>query len=239
MNTKSFLDQLLRSGSDLLQNQTNSNIPNTHHTNKEVSSGSTNNLSALLSGQGGAALAGGALGLLLGSKSGRKMGGKVLTYGGLAVIGTLAYQAFQNYKKQSSHATRSQMKPLELLPVREAEEHCKVILIALIAASKADGHIDAREKTFIDAEVSKMTNDPVLQDWFEQEIKKPLDPAEVAKHSENPAMASEMYLASLLAADQQNFMEKAYLDELARQLNLPSALQAELALQARQAMSKT
>ena len=40
-----------------------------------------------LGGRGGAALAGGALGLLLGSKKGRKMGGKALKYGGVAALG--------------------------------------------------------------------------------------------------------------------------------------------------------
>ncbi len=35
------------------------------------------------------------------------------------------------------------------------------------------------------------------------------------------------YLASLLAVDEQNFMEKTYINELARQLNLPLELQNE------------
>lgn len=37
-----------------------------------------------------------------------------------------------------------------------------------------------------------------------------------------------MYLASLLVADEQSYMEKAYLDELARRLSLPEGLKAEL-----------
>ena len=46
--------------------------------------------SITLSGKAGAALGGGAIGLLLGSKKGRKMGGKILTYGGLAALGVAA-----------------------------------------------------------------------------------------------------------------------------------------------------
>ena len=180
-------------------------------------------------------MAGGALGLLLGSKSGRKMGGKALTYGGLAVFGTLAYKAYQNYQKQSSHRFANPVLPLEQLPPSEAASHCKVILIALIAAAKADGHIDDHERQLIDGEVSKLTTDPSLQQWFDRELKKPLDPAEIAQHATNPAMAAEMYLASVLTVDQQSFMEKSYLDELARQLKIPPALQTELSLQAQQA----
>jgi uncharacterized membrane protein YebE (DUF533 family) len=41
-----------------------------------------------------------------------------------------------------------------------------------------------------------------------------------------------MYLASLLVADDTSYMERAYLDELARQLRLPDGLKVELERQA-------
>jgi uncharacterized membrane protein YebE (DUF533 family) len=41
-----------------------------------------------------------------------------------------------------------------------------------------------------------------------------------------------MYLASLLVIDDTSFMERAYLDEFARQVKLPAALKAELEKQA-------
>ena len=37
-----------------------------------------------------------------------------------------------------------------------------------------------------------------------------------------------MYLASLLVVDEESFMERAYLDELARQLKLPPDLKLQL-----------
>ncbi|MGH1451452.1 MAG: DUF533 domain-containing protein, partial [Pseudomonadaceae bacterium] len=49
-----------------------------------------------------------------------------------------------------------------------------------------------------------------------------------------PEIAAEMYLASLVMVDDQNFMERAYLDELARQLKLEPSLKAELETQAAQ-----
>ena len=48
-------------------------------------------------------------------------------------------------------------------------------------------------------------------------------------------MAAEMYLASLLMVDEENFMERSYLEELARQLALDPALKVELEKQARAA----
>ncbi|MNO09078.1 hypothetical protein D3C81_2320490 [compost metagenome] len=48
-------------------------------------------------------------------------------------------------------------------------------------------------------------------------------------------MAAEMYLASVMLVDEEHFMERAYLDELARQLKLDPGLRIELERQARQA----
>jgi uncharacterized membrane protein YebE (DUF533 family) len=77
-----------------------------------------------------------------------------------------------------------------------------------------------------------MQADAETRRWFEDELRRPLDPAEVARAAGSPEMAAEMYLASLLVADETSFMERAYLDELARQLQLPAGLKAELEKQA-------
>jgi len=243
MNTKSLLDQLLRSGSELLQDKSSDSSAGYgqpgYGQQKSGSGNLSDTLSSLISGKGGAALAGGALGLLLGSKSGRKMGGKVLTYGGLAALGVLAYKAYQHYQQQApaSAQTTNPIRPLDQLPAPEAENHSKAILVALIAAAKADGHIDDRERELIDSEVAKLTGDTNLLSWVDAELKKPLDPAEVASHARDQSMAAEMYLGSLLTVDEQSFMEKTYLQELARQLKLEPALQAELAAQVQQAVA--
>jgi uncharacterized membrane protein YebE (DUF533 family) len=228
MNAKFLLDQLLNAGGDLTGQRPSAGGASTDPTAM---------LSSLISGKGGAAMAGGALGLLLGSKKGRKMGGKVLTYGGLAVLGAMAFKAYQNHQKGTVPASGEAPQPLHQLSGASAESHGRVVLVALIAASKADGHIDDRERQLIDSEIRKMTSDPELQQWFDKELKKPLDPAEVASHAKDQIMASEMYLASLLAVDEQNFMEKSYVEELARQLKLPPSLQVQLAGQVKEAMA--
>jgi len=48
-------------------------------------------------------------------------------------------------------------------------------------------------------------------------------------------MAAEIYLASVLVTEQDNFMERAYLDELARALQLEPSLKAALESRASQA----
>ncbi|WP_122257484.1 DUF533 domain-containing protein, partial [Pseudomonas salomonii] len=75
--------------------------------------------------------------------------------------------------------------------------------------------------------------DRELQSWLHAELNKPLDPADVARAASTPEMAAEMYIASVMLVDEENFMEKAYLDELARQLKLEPGLKAELEKQVR------
>ncbi|RYZ70741.1 MAG: tellurite resistance TerB family protein [Lysobacteraceae bacterium] len=179
---------------------------------------------------GKGALAGGALGLLLGKNRTTR---KLATYGGLATIGVMAYKAYGEYRQQQDGGAAVEAQTVDRLPPAQAELHSQAILRALVAAAKADGHIDARERQVIEGEFSRISQDAELQQWLHAELEKPLDPAEVARSASTPEIASEMYLASLMAADEQSFMERAYLDELARQLKLDDTLKQKLEQQVR------
>ncbi|WP_442513233.1 tellurite resistance TerB family protein [Pseudomonas promysalinigenes] len=223
MNTRGLLDQLLKSGQELLNKQSGAAKP-------AAGGGS---LGGLLSGVGGGALGAGALGMLLGSKKARKYGGKVLTYGGLAALGVLAYKAYGNWQAKQGAGQQAEPRTLDRLPAEQVEQHSQAVLRALVAAAKSDGHIDERERTLIEGEFTRLDSDRELQQWLHAELNKPLDPAEVARAAQTPEMAAEMYLASVMMVDQENFMERAYLDELARQLQLDPALRQELENQVR------
>ncbi|MGZ9666605.1 tellurite resistance TerB family protein [Pseudomonas sp. GNP014] len=238
MNTRGLLDQLLKSGQDLLQNKAGA------AQNKSAASGlggllggtsGSGGLGGLLSGAGGGALAAGAMGLLIGSKKARKVGGKVAVYGGLAALGVLAYKAYGNWNAQKGLTPQREPQTLDRLPAVQAEQHSQAILKALVAAAKADGHIDDRERQLIEGEFTKLDNDQELQHWLHAELNKPLDPTDVARAASTPEMAAEMYIASVMLVDEENFMEKSYLDELARQLKLEPGLKTELEKQVRQA----
>ncbi len=222
MNTRNLLDQLLKSGQQLLDKQGATAKPGS----------AAGGLGGLLSGAGGGLLGGGALGLLLGSKKARKYSGKALTYGGLAALGVLAYKAYGNWQANQRLAA-SEPRTVDRLPPAQAEQHSQAVLRALVAAAKSDGHIDERERALIEGEFSRLDSDRELQHWLHDELNKPLDPAEVARAAQTPEMAAEMYLASVMMVDQENFMERAYLDELARQLRLDPGLRQELESQAR------
>ncbi|MCF5467788.1 tellurite resistance TerB family protein [Pseudomonas syringae] len=245
MNTRGLLDQLLKSGQSLLQDKTQGKSGKSSGSDSLMNGlgsllggkgkgASQGGLGSLLSGAGGGALAAGAMGLLKG-KSSRGMGGKVLTYGGLAALGVLAYKAYNNWQASQGVASQREPQTIDRLPEAEAEQHSQAILRALVAAAKADGHVDERERELIEGEFSKLSSDQELQHWLQAELNKPLDPAEVARTATTPEMAAEMYIASVMLVDQEHFMERAYLDELARQLKLEPGLKAELEAQVRDA----
>lgn len=229
MDTRSLLDQLLKAAPGLL-GQSSSRTPAASKPARSKEA-----LGGLLGGAGGGALAGSVVSLLLGSKKARKYGSKALTYGGLAALGVMAWKAYGNWQKQQSAGAVHEPRTIDRLPAPQAEQHSHAILRALIAAAKADGHIDARERELIDAEVARLSGDAQLLRWIDDELNQPLDPAAVARAAQTPEMAAEMFLASLLVIDEQNFMERSYLDELARQLRLDPALRSELERQVREA----
>lgn len=213
MLNKDFLNKLLSNGTGLTG-----------------ASGTGSSINDLLKGRAGAAVAGGALGYLLGSKKGRQLGGKVLTYGGLAALGVLAYKAYGNWQQQQGNQPAS-----STAAGLHTESGCRAILVCLIAAAKADGHIDERERQLIEQEISRLTTDAGIRQFVDAELKKPLDPAAVARLATSEQLAAEMYMATLLVIDEESFMERSYLTELARQLKLPESLQLELRQQVKAA----
>ena len=232
----SLLDQLLKSGQQMLAKKTGAQ----GSASRDDKGGlgdllGSGGLGGLLSGAGGGALAASALGLLLGNKSARKYGGQALTYGGLAALGVLAYKAYGNWQANQGTAPQTEPQTIDRVPAPQVEQHSQAILKALVAAAKADGHVDERERQLIDGELNKLNGDPALRQWLQAELNKPLDPAEVARAATTPEIAAEMYIASLILVDEEHFMERAYLEELAKQLKLDPGLKLELEAQVKQA----
>jgi len=185
MNTRGLLDQLLKSGQDMLQNKAGGQRKSD---DKGALGGllGGGGLGSLLGGAGGGALAAGAMGLLLGNKKARKFGGKALTYGGLAALGVIAYKAYGNWQAQQANAPQGEPQTIDRLPPAQVEQHSQGILKALVAAAKADGHVDERERALIEGEFLKLDNDRELQQWLHAELNKPLDPADVAPAARPP-----------------------------------------------------
>lgn len=177
------------------------------------------------------AAAGGLLALLLGTRGGRSLGGSALKVGSMAALGMLAWKTYNDWQAQQAVAgsvPAAPEAPPAALPAPQAETQGRVLLKALIAAAKSDGHMDDRERELVEAELQRSEADPGVRAWVEAELRRPVEPADVAAGASSPELAAEVYLASLMVVDRSSTMERAYLDALARELRLDDGLKAQL-----------
>jgi uncharacterized membrane protein YebE (DUF533 family) len=187
-------------------------------------------------------LAAGALTSLLANKNGRKMAGSGLKVGGLAVVGGLAYRAYQRYRQANGVAVADVPRPDDLpLPPqgsgflpdpddRQGESSLSVLVLrAMIAAAKVDGQIDARENEKIFAELARLELSSEERAFLLEEYSRPLDLNAVVAAVDSPQHAAEVYAASLLViTDTSSPADRVYLSELARRLDLDQTLVGEL-----------
>jgi len=176
-------------------------------------------------GMSGAQLGGlGAIaGALLGGGGGAVRG--AARGGAMAILGSLALAAVQNARAGGQPAPSSQLAagaaPSQAdVAAVTSEEGERLALRAMIAAAKADGQIDEDEMQRI---LGRLQDDEVTEAerrFVLDEIRKPLDPADLAKDVRTPAQAAEVYAASLLAIDIDSEAERAYLRTLASALRL-------------------
>jgi len=230
MNTQSFLDELLKTGKYYADKgrkiaEEKLKIPQEGE-KREVA----------LDGMKKGALAAGVLALLLGTGAGRRVTGSALKIGSLAAIGGIGWKAYQNWvnQKQADNAEiKEQADNAKNIPINEldedaANERSQVLLRAMIAAAKADGHIDNKEINTIKEQIEKLKLSEEVAALLMDEINKPLNVKEVAELAKDRAMAAEIYLVSAVVTDKENSMEREYLKTLAKEMNLPEELVAEL-----------
>jgi uncharacterized membrane protein YebE (DUF533 family) len=91
----------------------------------------------------------------------------------------------------------------------------------MISAAKADGLIDADEKERILARLENASEEE--RAFVAAEMEKPLDLDALLTEVDGPAMAVQIYTASLLAITLDTTAEVKYLKELARRLGLDEA----------------
>lgn len=204
------------------------------HNNQNASRGGGLDMTSLLGG--------GAMGMLLGSQRGRSTGGNALKYAAIAGVGKLAWQAWQNSQAAKSGATQQgaaaqsafEGEQVEALSGEMQEQRSLELLQAMIMAARADGHIDEQERALITEQIDALGADQELHNWVQQQLNAPLDAQALADQADSPQAAREMYLISVAVTDDQNPMERAWLDQLASALNIPAEVARELERQAQQ-----
>ncbi len=226
MDSKTFLDELLKASKDL------ANKGQGFAEDKFKIPKDGDNRDATIDGMKKGAVAVGVLALLLGTGAGRNIAGGALQIGSVAAVSGIAWLAYQRWVAERTANNEdvqdiienAKVIPFDQLSDEEANERSKILLRAMIAAAKADGHIDKKEIAIMKEQIIELKLSDDVAKLLEEEMTKPLDVQEIADFAENQEMAAEIYLVSSIMTDKENSMEKEYLDTLARTMGVPDDL---------------
>ncbi len=229
MEARQLLDQLLRSGKEVAERgkewiEEKADIPKEGPERE-----------AALSGLAKGAAAGGLLALLLGTQGGRRLAGTALKLGGLAALGTLAYRTYQSWHGVKSTKPEEPGTPVDRLTGEAAEKRGQILLKAMLAAARADGHIDDREREKILNQAEILGLDEETLRFIEEQLQSPVDAGSIAAEADSKETAAEIYLLSRMVIDVANEQEKRYLQQLAEALGLEQDFVAQLERQAMEA----
>lgn len=172
----------------------------------------------------------GGIGALAGSLLGGGTGAMKGAVGGgaLAMLGSLAFKAYQNSQQQGSEQpmdSKTQLvsgmrEPESAEEEKEVQEMTTLMLKAMINAAKADGKIDDDEMNKIVGKAKEDGMSDEEQNFIMEEINKPMDTQGLIAAVTNPQVGAQIYTASLLAIEVDTDEERAYLKELAAGLGL-------------------
>jgi len=223
---------------------------------KRQAGGFTNKISNLANnipgGLVGGATAGGIMALLMNNKSARKYAGKAAKYGGAAMLGGLALKGYQNWRSNNSTSVQSLnenfhngMNESDSQPGIEdytrnshSDVELTVIVKAMIAAAKADGHIDPQEQQRIFQALEKMDLTAEEKGIVFDTLQKNISIHELVYGVDSLELKTEIYLASCLVLDINESSERKHLDELGMALALPKELLQQIEWQAQEAYTQ-
>lgn len=185
----------------------------------------------------GAAL-GGLGGLVLGTQTGRGLAMSAAKVGALALIGGLAYKAYQNY--QSGRPLITGAHPAEVAPSGTGFEpqalthqSATTYIRAMIAAANADGRIDEGEKQRIFGALKQGGIEAEAEAFLQHELGQPATIDELAAAVGSPEEAAQVYTAARIAIEPDTAGENAFLAALANRLGIDRELAAFIDNEAR------
>ncbi len=170
----------------------------------------------------------GGLGAAAGAVFGGGIGGAAKG-GTMAILGTLALKAWRDHQAQQQGTTAPDAEPtqdeVQALTGPDTE---RLVLRAMIGAAQVDGHVDDAEMEKI---LGHMHDDEVTEEErraAREEVQRPVDVEALGAQVSRPEVATEVYLAALMAADIDTEAERDYFRRLARALRLDSDVVARL-----------
>ncbi len=177
---------------------------------------------------------GGLAALVLGSRTGRSVVGSAAALGGLALIGGLAYKAYQNHQAgapvMGDASTPALAAPAGsgFEPEAASNETAILLIRAMIAGAASDGQVDAQERQSIIGGLTEAGFDPAGNAWLEGELANPASVEDLAAGATTPELAAQVYTAARLAIEPDTQDEVDFLANLGAALGLDPSLVSQI-----------
>lgn len=193
--------------------------------------------SAKAPGGMGGLLGAGALGTLIGAM----MSKGPLKNTALVGAGAIAWSFYQKWAAQQKAraAENSSFAPHQAALAGAPDPTAMLLLRAMVDVAKADGHIDEDERRRINQAAQEMFPGQDIAPLINQLLSEPLNPEALAREVQSKEQGEDLYRLSCFIVDIDHFMERSYLDALARALGISDQEKAELEREAAEAKAKT
>ena len=183
--------------------------------------------------QMGAGVAAGGLGAaVLGTRAGRSLASSAVKVGALALIGGLAYKAYENYSQgrplispgPSALVDAPAPAGTGFEPQTITNDSALLYIRAMIAAAAADGRIDETEQQKILGGLKQAGVEQGAHDFLMQEINNPASIDELAAACKTGEEAVQVFTAARIAVNLDNQAENEFLVALASKLGIDGKL---------------
>lgn len=144
----------------------------------------------------------------------------------LAVLGGLAMNVLK--QQGAGGAPLGLRAPQDSGEETALEQRATLLIRAMVAAAKADGEIDAAERSRIAGRVQEVGAGAEALDFLMAEMQRPQDLPALAGAVRSPEEAVEVYAASLLAIQVDTAAEVEYLNRLAQAVGLERQVVAQI-----------
>jgi uncharacterized membrane protein YebE (DUF533 family) len=109
--------------------------------------------------------------------------------------------------------------PAEAAPAAEDSENL-LLIRTMVAAAKADGAVDAAERTAIAGQLDAAELTAEERDFVLADLDVPLTPEALAAQADDPMLRARIYAAAVAAMGEVSAEERAWLDRLSKALGL-------------------
>ena len=177
----------------------------------------------------------GALGALLGV-----IFPKTVKAAGLAGAGAAAWYFYKKWAAQKKVQTSvANGEPTAKQDSLDLQDPAAVLLLqVMIAAARADGHVDAEEQARITTLVQQMFPEQDTVSLLRQLETATVNPEDIARQVGSAEQGEDVYRLSCLIIDIDEEAERRYMNELAQALNISEETRAALEGEAREARLK-